>query len=214
MEFVAPQPDSVREPWWQPVRDYATSTFGHIVEVVGNASDFERQLFSALLGVVVVLFLFSAVTSYLVSFLQPMCSLPIISIPFCHCEVFRGHQVHTSAGLPVCWANYPKLVDLQARTFNQLLDESVDYEGFVLEVKKAERVGNSLIVLVGMSDLSSKNEIVGRLSNLMDDMRVAGKSLHSFGGKIRGAADSYVSSPPTTFTEISGLNPFTAGLRF
>ena len=192
MEFIAPQPGSTRGTWWQPIHDYATSTFGHIVEVVDNASNFERQLFFAVLGITVVWFLFSTI-SFMVSFTRP-----ITPIPFYHCEAYKEYQTRTRAGRPVYWADYPKLVDLQTDTFNQLLDESVDYEEFAQEVKNAERVSHNLIILVGMSDLSSKNEIAERLSKLVEEMRVAGRSLHSFGGKIQGAVDSYVSFPSIT----------------
>ena len=184
MELVAPQPGSTMGPWWQSVLDYATPTLGRIVEVAANASHFERQFFSTALGVAFAWLLFSTMTSDLASFAQPMCSLPIVSIPFCHWEP------------PVLWADYPTLVDLQTRNFDQLLDESIGYEKFVLEVKKAERVSNSLIILVGMSDLDSKSEIAERLSKLSDDMRVAGKSLHSLRGKIQGAVNSCVSPLP------------------
>jgi len=183
MDLVAPQPDSTGGPWWQPVWDRATPTFERIVEVAANASNFERQLFSAAIGIAVACFLFSTVTSPLVFFTRPMCSLPIVSIPFCHREP------------PVRWADYPTLVDLQTRHFNQLFDESVGYEKFVSEVKNAERVSSSLITLVGMSDLDGRSEIAEKLSRLTDDMRVAGQCLHSLGGKIRGAVNSYVSPP-------------------
>jgi len=113
-----------------------------------------------------------------------MCSLPIVSIPFCHWEP------------PVRWADYPTLVDVQARNFNQLLDESVGYEKFALEVKKAERVSNSLVVLMGMSDLDNKFEKAKGLGKLAADMSAAGQTLDSLRGKIQGAVNSYVSSLP------------------
>ena len=183
MDFVAPQPGTTRGPWWQPIWDCATPTLERIVEVAANASHFERQIFSVALGIAVVWFLLPTITAYLVFFARPMCSLPIVSIPLCHWEP------------PVRWADYPALVDLQTRNFNQLLDESDGYEKFASEVKKAERVSNSLITLVGMSDLDGKRERAERLSKLVDEMRVAGQSLHFLKGKIQGAANSYVSSP-------------------
>ena len=202
MKFATLRPGSAKRPWWQPVQDYATSAFGHIVEVVDNTSHFERQLFSVALGIAAVWVLFSTMVSPLVSPARPMCSPPIISIPSCRC----GPPTYTNAGRPVYWADYPKLVDLQARTSNQLLDEKVSYEEFVMEVKKAERVSNSLRVSLGMSDLKRRNEIAGRLSKLVDEMRVAGRSMHSLGGKIQGAVDSYVLPLSATFAK--PYNPF------
>ena len=97
---------------------------------------------------------------------------------------------HTGAGRPIHWANYPELVDLQARTVGQLLDESVENAGLVLEMKKTEMASNDLIILVRASDLRSKDQIIERLSRFSEEARGAGRSLHSLGAKIQGAVDS------------------------
>ena len=124
---------------------------------------FEHQLFSVALGIAAIWVLLSMMISLLASLAEPMSSPPIIPIPSCH----RGPPNYANAGRPVYWADYPKLIDLQARTSVQLLGESVSYEEFVLEAKKAERLGNSLGILLGMSELDRKNEIAGRLSKLV-----------------------------------------------
>ena len=111
-------------------------------------------------------------------------------IPFCHWEAFKEPLSHTGAGRPVRWADYPSLVDLQTRTFDRLLDESVGNQGLALEVKKGEMAGNDLITLVRASDLRSKDQIAERLSKFVIDARGTGRSLHSLGSKIHGAVDS------------------------
>lgn len=112
-------------------------------------------------------------------------------IPFCHLDVFKAAPpAHTSAGRPVHWADYPKLVDMQTRTFDQLLDESIGSRGLTSEVKKAEMAGNDLITLVKASDLKSGDQIAERLSRFVDDAKGTGRSLHSLGAKINGAIDS------------------------
>jgi hypothetical protein len=151
-----------------------------------------RRILSFLLGIMIVWLLLSMMTSQLVYLAQPMSSLPIISpmIPFCHWEVFKGAPAHTSAGRPVHWADYPKLVNLQTETFDQLLDESIGGRGLASEVKKAEMASGDLITLVKASDLKSKDQIVEKLSRFVGDARGAGRSLHSLGSKINGAVDS------------------------
>ena len=81
-------------------------------------------------------------------------------------------------------------MDLQTRTFGQLLSESVGNKALVSEVMKAEMASNDLITLVKYSDLKSKDRIADRLSRFVDDARGTGKSLRSLGAKIHGAVDS------------------------
>ena len=174
------------------VKDFGVPVFRYTVKVVADAFHFNRRIFSLALGITIVWLLFSMMTSQLVFFTQPICSLPIVSpmIPFCHWEAFKGPPVHTSAGRPVRWADYPKLVDLQTKTFDQLLDESAGSKGLASEVKKAEMASNDLITLVKASDLKSKDQITQRLDRFVDDARGTGRSLHSLGSKINGAVDS------------------------
>ena len=173
-------------------RDYATPILRYTVNVVADAFHFNRRIFSFALGITIAWFLFSMMTSQFVFFARPMCSIPIVSpmIPFCHWEVFTGPQTHTSAGRPVRWADYPRLIDLQTKTFDQLLDESVGSRGLASEVKKAEIASNDLITLVRASDLKSRDQVAERLKRFVDDARGTGRGLHSLGAKINGAVDS------------------------
>ena len=182
---------------WQQMtelaKDHAPSIFEYIVKVVGDAFHFNRRNFSFALGITIIWLLFQMMTPQLVFFARPMCSLPVVSprIPLCRHEVFTGPlQTHTSAGRPVRWADYPKLVDMQTKTFDQLLDGSVGNKGLALEVKKAEMASNELVGLVRASGLKSKAQIAGKLSRFVDDARGTGRSLHSLGAKIQGAVDS------------------------
>ena len=173
-------------------KDYATPIFGYITGVVAGAFHFNRRILSVGLGIIIVWLLFSMMTTQLVYFARPMCSIPIVSpmIPFCHWEVFKGSSTHTDGGRPVRWADYPKLVDLQTKTFDQLLDESIGSKGLASEVKKAEMANNDLITLVRVSGLKSKDQIAERLGRFSEDAKGTGRSLHSLGAKINGAVDS------------------------
>ena len=173
-------------------KDCATPILRYTVNVVADAFHFNRKIFSFALGITIVWALFSMMTSQLVFFARPMCSIPIVSpmIPFCRWEAFTGPQTHTGAGRPVRWADYPRLVELQTKTFDQLLDESVGSRGLALEVKKAEMASNDLVTLVRASDLKSRDQVAERLKRFVDDARGTGRSLHSLGAKINGAVDS------------------------
>ena len=176
----------------QRLTEHAVAISEYTVEVVAGAFRVCRRFFSYALGIFILWFLFSMMTSQLVFFTRPICSIPIVSplIPFCRWDVFQDPPVRASDGQPVRWADYPHLVDLQTRTFDQLLDENVGNKGLALEVKKAEMASNDLITLVRVSDLKSRDQIAERLGKFVDDAKGTGRSLHSLGAKIHGAVDS------------------------
>ncbi|KAF9778938.1 hypothetical protein BJ322DRAFT_1013935 [Thelephora terrestris] len=178
----------------QQLTENAIAISEYIIKVVVDAFRICRRVFSYALGIFILWFLLSMMTSQLVFFTRPVCSIPIVSpmIPFCRWDVFKDPPVHTSGGKPV-WADYPHLVDLQTRTFDQLLDENVGNKGLALEVKKAEMASNDLITLVRVSDLRSKDQIAERLNRFVEDAKGTGRSLHSLGAKIHGAVDSIAS---------------------
>lgn len=197
MEEPAPPPPPPVEPAKEQqtaeiVKEYATPIFGYTVKVVADAFHFNRRIFSLALGTTIMWLLLTQMTSQLIFFARPVCSIPIVSpmIPFCHWEAFKEPHPHTSAGRPVRLADYPRLVDLQTKTFDQLLDESVGHKGLALDVRKAETASNDLITLVRASDLKSRDQIIERLNKFADDAKGTGRSLHSLGAKILGAVDS------------------------
>ena len=165
-------------------RDHATPIFKHALRVLADAFHFNRRIFLFPLGIAVLWLLFSMMKSQLVFFAQPVCLLPIVSqmIPFC--------PSHIGAVRPVLWVDYPNLVDLQTRSVDQLLDQSVDNSELVSEIKKAETISNDLIALVRESGLRRKDQIAERLSKFVVGARGTRRSLHSLGSKIYGAVDS------------------------
>jgi hypothetical protein len=173
-------------------KEYVVSIFGYVVKVVADAFHFNRRIFSVVLWMTILWFLFSVMVSQLVFFTSPVCGLKLLSpvIPFCRWEIFKSSPPHISGGKSVQWADYPKLVDMQMKTFDQLLDENTQNEGLALEVKKAEIASNDLVTLVRVSDLKSRDQIAERLERFVDDARGTGRSLHALGAKVRGAVDS------------------------
>jgi len=129
---------------------------------------------------------------WLTDFAQPMCSFSTASkmIPFCRQESSGGPKSHTAGGRPVHWADYPRLIDLQTRTFDRLLEDGVESKDLALGVKKAEVANDDLIALVKLSELKSKVQIAKRLRMFSDDARKTGRSLHSLWAKTNGAIDS------------------------
>ena len=137
-----------------------------------------------MLGFSIKWLLFSVIASQLVSVARLAYSPPTTSISSCR---WGESLTHANAGRPVCRADYPKLVDTQTNIFGRLLDESVGYDKFALEMRKAE-VARKYVVETGK--LNDKDWMAGRLCELVGDARGTGQSLHRLGERIQGAIDS------------------------
>jgi hypothetical protein len=176
------------------------TTFGCTPKVV--APHPSLLVLSVTLGAIIGCFLFLMMDSQPILLTQPTTSPLIVppTTPLCHREVPNGPPAHISAGQPVRWADYPKLVYLQTRTFDQLLDESVDYKWLAWEVKEVEVASNDLITSgmasndfitsVRESGSESKDQTVETLGRLVDYAGETGRSLYSLGERIQGAVDS------------------------
>ena len=175
-----------------PRNETAASIATRVVDIgVVAVRWIHSPVIQTMLAAVIMSFTFSWISSQVTSIIRPVCSAPIISpmIPFCHLSAFK-HQVTSESGQPVLRADYPRLVALQTKTFDQLLDKDVENKGLALEVKKAEMASHDLITLVRVSDLRSRDRIAERLGQFAEDAKRAGESLHSLGAKVQGAVDS------------------------
>ncbi|KAH8093759.1 hypothetical protein BXZ70DRAFT_1010355 [Cristinia sonorae] len=121
-----------------------------------------------------------------------------------------GHVFHTvfsplcylpgTSNLPLCytppkipkWGDYPKLMDVQSTTFEQLLDSTVGGSELSLEVKKAEMAVTDLLTLAKVSDLKGKDSLVSTLEDFIGDAKQTGRSLQRLASKVAGAVDSIV----------------------
>ena len=114
----------------------------------------------------------------------PLCVIPgISSLAMCNYDVsFRGNNTPQ-------WADYPKLVDVQSATFEQLLDQSVGGSGLALEIKKAEMATTDLVTLVRVSDLKSREMLANSLVDFVSHAKKTGRGLQKLSSKVSGAVD-------------------------
>jgi hypothetical protein len=103
------------------------------------------------------------------------------------CETWQNVSVPVKQTLR--WADYPKLVDLQSKTFQQLMDDSIGGSALSLEVKKAEIAVTDLAVAVRLSNLKAKDSLAGSLIDFVQDAKRAGRGLQQLCSKIGGAVD-------------------------
>jgi hypothetical protein len=113
----------------------------------------------------------------------PLCILPGISY-----SVFCA-PVDNQESRSLKWADYPKMMDVQSATFEQLLDESVGGSSLALEIKKTEIATADLIALVKLSELNSKDKLAGSLMEFVEDAKAAGRGLQKLNAKVTGTVD-------------------------
>ncbi|KAJ3768738.1 hypothetical protein FB446DRAFT_649935 [Lentinula raphanica] len=120
--------------------------------------------------------------------LRPFCLTPgLANISLCSSLHSLDNQ-----GRPL-WADFPRLMNAQSLTFEQLLDNSVGGSGLSLDIKKAEMAMSDLVVLVKYSKLSSKDVLGEVLSTFAQDARRTGRGLQTLGSKVGGAVDLILS---------------------
>ncbi|KAI0700647.1 hypothetical protein C8T65DRAFT_580132, partial [Cerioporus squamosus] len=86
--------------------------------------------------------------------------------------------------------DFPGLMDLQARTLDQLLSHSAAGTQLALGVKHAELAVKDLGIIVKTSNLTSKDVLARNLEEFAQDAKVAGRKLQQLSAKLYGAVDN------------------------
>ena len=125
----------------------------------------------------------------------PLCYVPgISSLAICTPSRSGGRNTSTSNG-PIHgprWADYPRLVDVQSATFEQLLGQATGGLGLSLEIKKAEMATADLVTLVRASDLKSRDVLAQTLTTFRHDAQMTSRGLQRLNAKLGGAVDKCV----------------------
>ena len=161
----------------------------YALDVFGNAIHLLRWPISIFLFLWFLSFMTGYISQTLRSVFQPLCVIPGFSISSM-CRV--GSVLKSTPKFIPQWADYPKLVEVQSKTFEELLTESVGGSTLSLEIKKAEMATSDLVTRVRISDLKAKDTLVTSLGEFLDDAKKTGEGLHKLTSKIRGAVDRCV----------------------
>lgn len=157
-----------------------SKSFHYTLDVFSNAMGFLRYPFAILFALWILAFVLTKVTATIRSVFTPLCWVPgFSSSSLCYVGDTKVPR----------WADYPKLVDVQSSTFEQLLDESIGGSGLSLEVKKAEMATSDLVTLVKVSDLKSRDMMARTLQDFVSDAKLTGRGLQKLSSKIGGAVD-------------------------
>ncbi|PSR81572.1 hypothetical protein PHLCEN_2v6338 [Hermanssonia centrifuga] len=183
---VPPLFDIDREQLRDAFRSGGFYALEYAFDVVKTAIQFLRKPLSFFLFIWLLSLIFSQIHGFLRTIVSPVCWIPGVSrTPLCY----------TPAPPPRVpkWADYPKLVEMEGSTFEQLLDESVGGSGLSLEIKRAEMATSDLVTLVKVSSLRSKDRMAQYLEEFVADAKTTGRGLQKLSSRIGGAVDREIS---------------------
>lgn len=132
--------------------------------------------------------------------LGPLCIIPGISrSPLCSIpksQTFEGPQS----------VDYPRMVEIQSKTFEQLLEESVGSSSVALEIKKAQLATSDLLTVVKTSDLRSRNVLAEALREFTDNARDTARGLQKLHAKVSSSVDNILAISENALQTIEGIN--------
>ncbi|KAJ3537349.1 hypothetical protein NMY22_g5625 [Coprinellus aureogranulatus] len=217
-ESPAPNASRSARPRTQLIRsddvldDVVTSvhhTWDYGFSILRPALSILRFILIPLVVLCVLAVILTRVSSTLSSAFTPFCHIPGMS----YTSMCRW--VNTYNDIPknrpantVHWADYPKLVEVQSKTFEQMLDEAVlgatTPSSLSLDLKKTEMATADLIALVRLSNLKSRESLAETLSEFVSSARGAGRSLARLDAKMNGAMDSIMAMNDYALHAIEG----------
>jgi hypothetical protein len=184
-----------------------TDTLCYTVEVFGTVVRIMKYPISITLAVLVFTYALAIMSDAVASALAPMCSVPVVSL-LCPVKVPKVPSRPRNADRSPKWADFPTLLNVERKTLESLLDETVENPGLALEIKKAEMATSDLATLVRVSNLNSRDMLADSLTEFVKDARKAGRGLTRFSSKVGGAVDKYVrllSTSPMPLTMIESI---------
>ena len=166
-------------------KDISILTIRYIWDISSRAFHHSRFMLGFLLALWIIALITLQILPTLWGAVSPVCYLPLISSSNL-CEVWRNTLPGKKEPR---WADYPKMVDLQSKTFEQLMDESIGGSALSLEVKKAEMTITDLVSFVQLSKLKAKDTLASSLIEFVLDAKRTGRGLQKLSSKIGGTVD-------------------------
>jgi hypothetical protein len=184
--FTFPSADAL----FDGAKDISMFTVQYVWDISSRVLHHSRSMVGYLLALWVIAFITIRISSTLWGAVSPVCYLPLISSSNL-CESWRNALPEKNAPGKKTpqWADYPKMVDLQSKTFQQLMDESIGGSALSLEVKKAEMAITDLVSFVQLSKLKAKDTLASSLLQFVLDAKKTGRGLQKLSSKIGGTVD-------------------------
>jgi len=169
----------------------------YIAEVLCTVLRMVKYPISNILAMVVCAYALAIMLRHVRSTLAPMCTIPVISL-LCPAGAHVGPSRPPNPQHTPVWADFPSLIKVEDKTFESLIDETVEGAGLALEIKKAEMATSDLVTLVRGSNMESRKILTNALSAFEKDARKVSRGLTRFSSKVGGAVDKYVHLLPAS----------------
>ena len=181
------QPNAIRDATVEGI----IFTGRYLLDAFSNAIYLLRWPISMFLCLWILCLMMGRTSQMVQQLLQPLCILPGTS-KSTMCRVNNGLKNNNSTFV-ARWADYPKLVEVQSKTFEHLLQGPVGGSAMSLELKKAEMAASDLVTRIRISDLMAKDTLAESLGEFLKDARKMGGDLQKLASKVNGAVDRCVS---------------------
>lgn len=159
----------------------AVFTGHYVLDILGTGMNLMRKPLGFLVFVALLSVCMGYIAFYVQKALLPFCFLPFVN---------RSTMCAVLLPSPTDTANpWEKLVQVQTKTFDELLEETAGGSSLSLEVKKAEMATADLVTLIRHSDLKSREMLAASLKGFVDDARKTGRGLQKMSAKVAGAVD-------------------------
>lgn len=187
---VVVQPIASMEEVQSALNSSVRSTLVYIQQIASSFFYLLKRPLSIILVLWVIAVILNTLSESLRAAFSPFCSLPFASrTPICK-VINAGHE---GTGRPLHATEYPAMIEMQSKTFEQLLDEGVGGSSLSLEIKKAEMATADLIAVVRTSDLRSREHLADTLSNFIGGARNTARGLQKLNAKVSSSVDRCVS---------------------
>lgn len=159
----------------------AVFTGHYVLDILGTGMNLMRKPLGFLVFVALLSVCMGYIAFYVQKALLPFCFLPFVNRSTM-CAVLLLPPTDTTN-------SWEKLVQVQTKTFDELLEETAGGSSLSLEVKKAEMATADLVTLIRHSDLKSRDMLAATLKGFVDDARKTGRGLQKMSAKVAGAVD-------------------------
>lgn len=159
----------------------AVFTGHYVLDIFATGMNLMRKPLGFLVFVALLSVCMGYIAFYVQKALMPFCFLPFVN---------RSTMCAVLLPPPMDAANpWEKLIQVQTKTFDELLDETAGGSSLSLEVKKAEMATADLVTLVRHSDFKTRDMLAASLKGFVDDARKTGRGLQKMSAKVAGAVD-------------------------
>ena len=163
----------------------------YVSDILGTVFRVVKTPISLVLAAIVSIYIISLASGAIRTALAPICSIPIVGLACPTLKPIKPNPTPNSGRVPR-WPDFPRLLDVQSKSLEALLDESVEGPGLALEIKKAEMATSDLVTVVRVSSLNSREVLADSLRNFVKDARKVSRGLTRFSSRVGGAVDKCV----------------------